>query len=65
MERTPGTPKQHPLHIFQSLHGELDGRVKELGKRRWLSHEEQREMTELKKRKLLLKDAIAALSATR
>lgn len=46
---------------LRAEHRELDLRLRQLGKRSYLTAAEQVEMAELKKRKLLAKDAIASL----
>lgn len=49
------------LRRAELTHRELDGRLRELGKRLYLTPIEQREVAELKKLKLVAKDEIASL----
>jgi uncharacterized protein YdcH (DUF465 family) len=49
------------IRRMEKQHQELDSRIDELGKRALLTPVEQREMGELKKRKLQAKDQIAAM----
>jgi len=52
---------QARLESLQARHREYEARLAALEKQRWLSDEEQREETELKKRKLRLKDEMERL----
>lgn len=58
-------PKVEGIHDRRSLveahHRELDHRLKELGKRPFLTPSEQLEIAELKKHKLKVKDELLAL----
>lgn len=49
------------VEALRAEHHELDLRLRQLGKRSYLTATEQVEMAELKKRKLLAKDAIASM----
>lgn len=49
------------LLAAEAHHKELDTRLKQLGRRAYLTPTEQREATELKKHKLRAKDEITAL----
>jgi uncharacterized protein YdcH (DUF465 family) len=49
------------LSRVQAHHQELDSRLKELGRRPYLTPREEREVIELKKYKLRAKDEIASL----
>lgn len=49
------------IRRMEVRHKEMDERIDELGKRALLTPSEQREMSELKKRKLAAKDQIAAM----
>lgn len=49
----------------EERHRELDSRVKELGRRAYLTPAEQLEVAELKKQKLKAKDEITQLKSTR
>lgn len=49
------------IRRMEVRHREMDDRIDELGKRAILTPTEQREMSELKKRKLAAKDQIAAM----
>ena len=49
------------LAELEAHHRSLDDRLKELGNRSYLTPSEQTEVVDLKKRKLLAKDSIAAL----
>jgi uncharacterized protein YdcH (DUF465 family) len=49
------------IRRMELRHRELDNRIEELGKRALLTPTEQREISELKKHKLLAKDQIAAM----
>jgi hypothetical protein len=53
--------KKERLADAEARHRTLDVRLKELGRRAYLTPSEQREVAELKKRKLVAKDAIAEL----
>jgi uncharacterized protein YdcH (DUF465 family) len=48
------------VEALQAEHRELDLRLRQLGKRSYLTAAEQLEVAELKKRKLRAKDAIAS-----
>ncbi len=52
---------EHRLSMVEARHRELDERLKELGRRAYLTPREQIEIAELKKHKLRAKDEIAAL----
>jgi uncharacterized protein YdcH (DUF465 family) len=52
---------QEQLADAEARHRTLDSRLKELGRRAYLTPTEQREVAELKKHKLLAKDAITEL----
>jgi uncharacterized protein YdcH (DUF465 family) len=49
------------IRRMELRHRELDDRIGELGRRALLTPAEQREMSELKKRKLATKDQIVAM----
>lgn len=49
------------IRRMELRHRELDSRIDELGRRAILTPSEQREISELKKRKLATKDQIAAM----
>ena len=49
------------LSLAEARHRELDTRLRELGRRAYLTPNEQREVSEIKKYKLKAKDEIAAL----
>lgn len=49
------------LNMAEARHRELDDRLRELGRRAYLTPPEQREIAEIKKHKLRAKDEIAAL----
>ena len=49
------------LSVIEARHRELDNRLKELGRHAYLTPTEQREITELKKHKLRVKDELFAL----
>jgi hypothetical protein len=49
------------LSVVEARHRELDQRLKELGRRPFLTPSEQVEIAELKKRKLRFKDEMVAL----
>jgi uncharacterized protein YdcH (DUF465 family) len=49
------------LSRVEARHRELDERLRELGRRAYLTPKEQLEITEIKKHKLKAKDEIAAL----
>jgi hypothetical protein len=49
------------LSLMEARHRELESRLKELGRRPYLTPREQLEAADIKKRKLLAKDAIATL----
>jgi uncharacterized protein YdcH (DUF465 family) len=55
-------PQRERLGLVQAKHRELDNRLRELGRRAYLTPAEQLEMTNLKKRKLRAKDEIAILA---
>jgi uncharacterized protein YdcH (DUF465 family) len=52
---------QFRLNLVASRHREFDERLRELGRRAYLTPTEQREILELKKRKLKAKDELDAL----
>jgi uncharacterized protein YdcH (DUF465 family) len=54
------TPEQR-LRDAESRHRQLDVRLKELGRRAYLTPTEQREMSEIKKMKLHAKDEMTSL----
>lgn len=56
----PGTDRDELIR----QHRELDDRLQEMARRRSLTPEEQHEAAVMKKRKLALKDRIAALTAS-
>lgn len=61
----PSTPAPAPMRTpdeLQREHQELDARVRELDRRAILTPEEQRERSDLKKRKLALKDELTRVS---
>ena len=49
------------LRLVESRHRELDHRLRELGRRAYLTPAERVEVTEIKKKKLLAKDEMASL----
>lgn len=49
------------LSAVEARHRELDDRLKELGRHAYLTPTEQREISELKKHKLKIKDELFAL----
>jgi uncharacterized protein YdcH (DUF465 family) len=51
----------HELHRAEARHRELDQRLKDLGRRAYLTPSEQLEITELKKQRLLVKDEVSTL----
>lgn len=53
-------PEQR-LNLAEARHRELESRLKELGRRAYLTPQEQKEATQLKKHKLLAKDEIVSL----
>jgi uncharacterized protein YdcH (DUF465 family) len=53
-------PEQR-LSLAEERHRELDSRIRELGRRAYLTPQEQREAAQLKKHKLLAKDEIEGL----
>jgi uncharacterized protein YdcH (DUF465 family) len=55
------TAFQFRLSVAEARHRELDTRLKQLGRHAFLTPAEQREILELKKRKLQLKDEVTAL----
>ena len=57
MAQTP----QERLSLIEERHRELDARLRELGRRPWLTPSEQLEATDLKKHKLKAKDEIVSL----
>jgi len=60
----PSMPVQSPNpDDLRKAHSEIDRRVRELDRRAILTPEEQTERTELKKRKLALKDLIDRVSS--
>jgi len=52
---------QFRLNVAEARHRELDTRLKQLGRHAFLTPAEQREILELKKRKLKIKDELTAL----
>jgi uncharacterized protein YdcH (DUF465 family) len=52
---------QERLGMIEARHRELDARIRELGRRTHLTPDEQVEVSELKKRKLRIKDELVAL----
>ena len=59
------TSSDQLLREAERRHANLDGRLRELGKRTWPTPSEQREIAELKKRKLVAKDEIFRLRSLR
>lgn len=55
------TAHKFRLNAAEARHRELDTRLKQLGKHAFLTPAEQREILELKKQKLQLKDELTAL----
>ena len=51
------------IEALQARHAEYEERLEQLEKMRWQSEAEQREIAELKKKKLLLRDEIESLRA--
>jgi uncharacterized protein YdcH (DUF465 family) len=49
------------LSLVEARHRELEARLRELGRRSYLTPNEQREISEIKKYKLKAKDEIVAL----
>ncbi|HTJ85126.1 MAG TPA: YdcH family protein [Polyangiaceae bacterium] len=49
------------IRTVEHTHRQLDSRLKELGKRVWLTPSEQREVADLKKLKLAAKDELTRL----
>ena len=49
------------IDALQARHAEYEARLDQLEKLRWQSEAEQREIAELKKKKLLLRDEIESL----
>lgn len=54
-------PSEDRLRLAEARHRELDARLRELGRRAYLTPSEQLEATDLKKHKLRAKDEIAIL----
>src|SRR5688572_13313020 len=52
------------LNRIEARHRALDARIRELGRHAFLTPDERREVSELKKHKLRAKDEIAALRRT-
>ncbi len=52
---------EHHLSSIQAQHQQLDDRLRELGRRPFLTPKEQLEVAEIKKHKLRAKDEIIAL----
>ncbi|AKT37707.1 YdcH family protein [Chondromyces crocatus] len=52
---------QEKLTLAEARHRELDARLQELGRRTYMTPDEQVEVVDLKKRKLLAKDEITSL----
>lgn len=50
-----------PLRLIEARHREIEDRLKELGRRAYLTPPEQREILALKKQKLRAKDELTAL----
>ena len=64
MKQVIGTKLVAPeirLSLAEARHRELDARLRELGRRSYLTPTEQREVAEIKKYKLKAKDEIAAI----
>jgi uncharacterized protein YdcH (DUF465 family) len=57
-------PSRDRLHEVEAHHRALDARLKELGRRTYLTPNEQLEAAEIKKRKLQAKDEMAELRRT-
>lgn len=51
----------HRLNVVETRHRDLDQRLKELGRRAYLTPSEQQEIAELKKQKLRAKDELALM----
>ena len=51
----------HELHRAEARHRELDQRLRDLGRRAYLTPSEQFEISELKKQRLLIKDEVSSL----
>ena len=52
---------EHQLSSIEAQHRQLDDRLRELGRRPYLTPKEQLEVAEIKKHKLRAKDEITAL----
>lgn len=59
--RGPKSNGHDPLSLVEARHRQLDERLKELGRRPFLTPPEQREIAEIKKHKLRAKDEMTAL----
>jgi uncharacterized protein YdcH (DUF465 family) len=59
--RGPSIDGPHELFRAEARHRELDQRLKDLGRRAYLTPTEQFEVAELKKQRLLLKDEVSTL----
>ena len=55
---------QERLSLAQARHRELDAQLREFGRRAYLTPNEQREVTDIKKLKLKTKDEIAMIQRT-
>ena len=56
---------EHQLSSIEAQHRRLDDRLRELGRRAFLTPKEQLEVAEIKKHKLRAKDELAALRGDR
>lgn len=61
MKQVVATTSRDRLQLMEARHRELDARLSELGRRAYLTPGERVEVAEIKKRKLLAKDAIVSL----
>ena len=59
--RGPSFDGPHELYRAEARHRELDQRLKDLGRRAYLTPAEQLEVAALKKQRLLVKDEVSTL----
>jgi len=59
--RGPKIDGPHELYRAEARHRQLDQRLKDLGRRAYLTPSEQLEIAELKKQRLLVKDEVSTL----
>ncbi len=59
--RGPSIDGPHELYRAEARHREIDQRLKDLGRRAYLTPSEQLEVAELKKQRLLAKDEVSTL----